>query len=293
MSATLYAPAFAAITGWTRGDPSRRVRAITAVTLVAGLASTVFAPLTAWLLDPLGWRGTYAVLACFVAATAIAHWAGLRAPWPGRRHAGTNGQRHGIGHQPGATFRRADFWLLVAGMALAGFAVSAVVVNLVPLLTEHGLTVRTAALLLGVGGIGQVAGRLFYYRLARRTGPGVRTWAVLTVVALTTIGLAEVHHPVAVVGRPGLRRRYGPRTLHPHPEPPPSPTAGAPSTSERATESSPAPPWPPPRSRRGRGPFSLRVSADTTRPIWVLAVGAIGACLLIRPTTKPEASVTA
>ena len=61
MSATLYAPAFAAITGWTRGDPSRRVRAITAVTLVAGLASTVFAPLTAWLLGPLGWRGTYAV----------------------------------------------------------------------------------------------------------------------------------------------------------------------------------------------------------------------------------------
>ena len=200
MSATLYAPAFAAITGWTRGDQSHRVRAITAVTLVAGLASTVFAPLTAWLLGPLGWRGTYAVLAGFVAATALAHWAGLRAPWPGRQHAVTTVQHHSIGHQPDATFRRADFWLLVAGMTLAGFAVSAVVVNLVPMLTEHGLTVRTAAMMLGVGGIGQVAGRLFYYRLARLTGPGVRTWVVLTVVALTTIGLAEVHHPVAVVG---------------------------------------------------------------------------------------------
>ena len=292
MSATLYAPAFAAITGWTRGDQSHRVRAITAVTLVAGLASTVFAPLTAWLLGPLGWRGTYAVLACFVAATAIAHWAGLRAPWPGRQHAVTTGQHHGIGHQPGATFRRADFWLLVAGMTLAGFAVSAVVVNLVPMLTEHGLTVRTAAMMLGVGGIGQVAGRLFYYRLARRTGPGVRTWAVLTVVALTTIGLAEVHHPVAVVGAlafvGGMARglftliqattvadRWG--TQH----------FGARNgiLSGATMAAAALAPW--------AGALLAEGLGGHDQAYWVLAVGAIGACLLIRPTTKPEASVTA
>ena len=55
MAATLYAPAFAAVTGW--GGLVRRVRSLTAITLVAGLATTVFAPLTAlrssrW----LGWR---------------------------------------------------------------------------------------------------------------------------------------------------------------------------------------------------------------------------------------------
>ena len=82
MSATLYAPAFAAITGWTRGDDRLRLRALTAVTLVAGLASTVFAPLTGWLLAPLGWQQTYVVLAAFVAATAVAHAWGLREPWP-------------------------------------------------------------------------------------------------------------------------------------------------------------------------------------------------------------------
>ena len=82
MSATLYPPAFAAITGWTRGDHARRLRALTAVTLVAGLASTAFAPLTAWLLGPLGWENTYFVLAALVAATAVVHAWGLREPWP-------------------------------------------------------------------------------------------------------------------------------------------------------------------------------------------------------------------
>src|SRR5436190_861479 len=56
MSGVLYAPAFAALTRWWG---PRRVTALTAVTLVAGLASTVFAPLTAWLSAQLGWRGAY------------------------------------------------------------------------------------------------------------------------------------------------------------------------------------------------------------------------------------------
>ncbi|GAA2113812.1 MFS transporter [Nocardioides bigeumensis] len=197
MSATLYAPAFAAITGWAAGDEHRRLRALTAVTLVAGLASTAFAPLTAWLLGPLGWRGTYLVLAGFVAATAVAHWLGLRAAWPDRDHDEVVGQDSG----PDATidFARADFRLLVAGMTLAGFAVSAVVVNLVPLLTEHGLSVRMAAVVLGVGGVGQVTGRVFYALLSAVTSPATRTWSVLAVVALSTVGLAEIHDPVVII----------------------------------------------------------------------------------------------
>ena len=59
MAGMLYPPAFAALTRWG-GD--RRVRALTTLTLVAGLASTVFAPLAAGLDDWLGWRGAYLVL---------------------------------------------------------------------------------------------------------------------------------------------------------------------------------------------------------------------------------------
>ncbi len=60
MAGTLYPPAFAALTRWWG---TRRVVALTGLTLAAGLTSTIFGPLTAALLGALGWRTTYLVLA--------------------------------------------------------------------------------------------------------------------------------------------------------------------------------------------------------------------------------------
>lgn len=57
------------------------VPALTALTLVAGLASTVSAPLTAVLNPHLNWRGTYLVPAGILAVTTIPlHLFGLRSP---------------------------------------------------------------------------------------------------------------------------------------------------------------------------------------------------------------------
>ena len=53
MAAVLYEPAFAVVAVWFR---RRRARAFTALTLMAGLASTVFLPLAGWLLERQGWR---------------------------------------------------------------------------------------------------------------------------------------------------------------------------------------------------------------------------------------------
>ncbi|SDP90325.1 hypothetical protein [Lentzea jiangxiensis] len=61
--------------------------ALTALTLVAGLAGTVFAPLTVVLNTHLDWRGTYLVLAGTLAVTTIPlHLFGLRLPWPEIEH---------------------------------------------------------------------------------------------------------------------------------------------------------------------------------------------------------------
>jgi MFS family permease len=198
MSAILYAPAFAAVTGWAGTDVHRRIRALTAVTLVAGLASTVFAPLTAWLLGALDWRATYLVMAALVAATAAAHWWGLRKPWPGTQTqiAGQGQAREDEAPQP---FRTCEFRLLVAAMALGGFCVHAVVVNLVPLLLENGLSLGTAATVMAVGGVGQVAGRLFYGRLDAITGPASRAWVTLGLVAVSTVAFAEIRSPWVLV----------------------------------------------------------------------------------------------
>src|SRR5438094_9822017 len=59
MAATLYEPAFAVVVSWfARG----RDRALLTVTLVAGLASTIFMPIEAALLELLGWRSALTVL---------------------------------------------------------------------------------------------------------------------------------------------------------------------------------------------------------------------------------------
>jgi MFS family permease len=53
MAATLYEPAFAAIVGWFA---QHRDRALLTLTLVAGLASTIFVPIEAALLARMDWR---------------------------------------------------------------------------------------------------------------------------------------------------------------------------------------------------------------------------------------------
>lgn len=198
MSATLYPPAFAAVTHWAG---TSRVRALTAVTLVGGFASTVFAPLTALLVSQLSWRQTYLVLALVLGATVPAHWWGLRAAWAvGPRPGPAEPQWDSGGSHEVASPPRAEFLLLVAALTLGGFCVAAVVVNLVPLLIEGGLTTGEAAVALGIGGVGQVAGRLFYGPVLTRMPVRARMVVTLLAASLTTAGLATVHDPLLLVG---------------------------------------------------------------------------------------------
>jgi MFS family permease len=181
MGAVLYPPAFAALTRWHGPD---RVRALTVLTLAAGLASTVFAPLTAWLSAHLDWRGTYLVLAAILAVVTIpGHWLGLRLPWPPRPPVEP---QHAHADDPGRVARSRAFLTLVVALSIAAFTTFAVVINVVPLLAERGVGTGIAAIVLGLGGAGQVAGRLGYAALARRTSVRTRTALILLAMAATT-----------------------------------------------------------------------------------------------------------
>lgn len=189
MSATLYPPAFTVITHWA--PEHQRVRALTAVTLVAGLASTVFAPLAALLLHLSDWRTTYLLLAIALATTIPAHWLGLRHHWYlDRIRATAIEAKHGPIEPPVSVLRRPDFVLLTVALTIAGFCVYAVVINLVPLLTDQGLSTGQAAIALGIGGAGQVAGRLLYGPVLARVPVAPRTVAVLSAASVTTLLLA-------------------------------------------------------------------------------------------------------
>ncbi|HEU5107893.1 MAG TPA: MFS transporter, partial [Micromonosporaceae bacterium] len=177
MGGVLYPPAFAALTRWY--GPGR-VRALTTLTLVAGLASTVFAPTTALLAAHLDWRQTYLVLAGILAVITIpGHAWGLRGPWPAHPH-----QSRKVGGA-GAIRRSRAFLALALAATMTGFAAYAVVITLVPLLTERGLSTTTAAVVLGLGGAGQVLGRLGYPALARRTSVRTRTVLIVAATAAT------------------------------------------------------------------------------------------------------------
>jgi MFS family permease len=198
MAGTLYPPAFAALTRWSG---AARVSALTTLTLVAGLASTVFAPLAAALMGHLGWRQTYLVLAAVLAVVTIpAHAFGLNLPWPqvtplpaGETH------RAPAGADPAAVARSRTFVVLSIAITLAAFGFYAGVINLVPLLLARGLSESTAAAALGLGGAGQVVGRLGYGRLTRRTGLRTRTVAVLLAGAVTTVALALLPGPASLL----------------------------------------------------------------------------------------------
>ncbi|MGZ3119792.1 MFS transporter [Streptomyces sp. H62] len=192
MAATFYQPAFAALTRWWAPD---HVRALTIVTLAGGLASTVFAPLTATLADHLSWRHTYLVLAAILAAVTIpAHALALRAPWPDAptspAHAAEGAAEVG---------RSRPFLLLAAAFTLSGFAMYAVVVALVPLLLERGYTTSQAAWALGIGGAGQTLGRTLYAALARRTTATARATVLIALGGLTTVSMAAAPGPYALI----------------------------------------------------------------------------------------------
>ncbi|EFL20275.1 MFS transporter [Streptomyces sp. C] len=192
MATTFYQPAFAALTRWWAPD---HVRALTYVTIAAGLASTFFAPLTALLVSHLSWRTTYAVLAAILAVLTIpAHARALKAPWPPAPQdpphmtAGSNHIVHSLA-----------FWMLAATFMLSAFAMYTVVFALVPLLLERGYTTTQAACALGLGGAGQTLGRTLYAALARRTSATTRTTTLIGLGALTTAALALLSGPFALI----------------------------------------------------------------------------------------------
>lgn len=209
MGAVLYPPAFTAVTRWH--DHRDRLRALTVLTVFAGLASTVFGPLTAALAGVLDWRDTYLVLAVVLAVVTIPlHAVGLRGPWPGA--APGPSPRSGVPPTSAGPIVEAGaprLWVTAVVFALASLAAYAVVIILVPLLLERGASLTVAGVLLGLGGLGQVAGRLGYLSLSRRTTLGSRTAITLAAMAATTalLGLlTSIALLTAVVVLAGMAR---------------------------------------------------------------------------------------
>jgi hypothetical protein len=161
MAGTLYEPAFAAM---TRTFPRDFRRAITAVTLIAGFASTVFIPLIQLSIDRLGWRDTLLAMAACNLACAALHWS-LIPPVATAGRSRDGGRNREALH---AALRRPAFWGLAVCFTALSLVFTAVGFHLVPMMLERGLPMATVVAGYAVIGPMQVAGRLAFVSLSRR-----------------------------------------------------------------------------------------------------------------------------
>jgi hypothetical protein len=152
MAATLYEPAFAIVV--RAMPPGERLRALALVTVMGGLASTIFLPLTDLLVRTLGSRGALLVLALLLAGSALLTHLALRS-LPLERIDRTSTH---VGCSPSGPSPL--FGWAVAVFAFGSFASAGLTANLVPALAVKRVSASNAALLGGILGVMQLPGRL-------------------------------------------------------------------------------------------------------------------------------------
>ena len=185
MAATLYDPAFATLSQHA-GDKYRR--AVTALTLLGGFASTVFWPLSKVLLDAFGWRATWGAYAALQIAVCLPiHLFVI----PARARAGSSTQA--TSHERRAAGKRPGLAKLNAAFAIANLVVGVVAVHMVGLLTGAGLTTSEAIAISVLMGPMQVAGRIVemaFLKRAHATHVGVVALSLI-VIAIVVLMLVS------------------------------------------------------------------------------------------------------
>ena len=165
MSAGLYDIAFAGLVGWFGVDARR---SITGVTLIAGFASTIGWPLTAWLEHEIGWRGACLAWAALNVLIALPlHLTLPRAPAP-RPAPAHDAPPVSDAAAPGDTGKMVLMATAFAVLAAIGSAMSA---HLPPMLNALGVGPAAAVGAAALVGPAQVAARLAEFALVRRIHP--------------------------------------------------------------------------------------------------------------------------
>ena len=178
MACTLYPPAFAVL---TRRFPNHFRRAIIILSFLGGLASTVFIPLVAWLIDAIDWRETMWVISAmqFLVCAPI-HFYLLRGAQSTSLNIVKN-KDHLIGEAKHIELKPTDpnlsiwqfmrnpvFWQLSCFVVLLMAATSALPAHMVSLLRESGMGETWAIAVPASIGVIQLVGRLGLYLLEKR-----------------------------------------------------------------------------------------------------------------------------
>ncbi len=205
MAALLYEPAFAVVAVWFE---RKRARALTAVTLIAGFSSTIFLPLSGWLVQLQGWRPALLSLAIILALGTIPVHALVLRRRPedlglhpdGADGPSTSGRGQVRTDVPvGLALRDPAFRWLVVAFCLSTAVAFGLTVHLVPILLDRGFAPTLAAALAGVVGAMQVGGRLLMVPMSSRWSLRSITAGVLGLLPLAIVVLLLVPGLLGVV----------------------------------------------------------------------------------------------
>jgi predicted MFS family arabinose efflux permease len=193
MAGTLYNPVFAVV---TRRFPQDFRRAIITMTFLGGLASTVFIPLTAWLIAVLGWRNALWVLAglqLFICAPLHARLLRDAPAPPAHVHAASRATASS--HMRGAPF------LLIGVFVVAMMAVTAALPpHMISLLRGSGLDERWVIAIPASIGLVQVAGRVLLFLFEHRFDVHLANRLIPTLIPIGLVVLmAGAGHPWAAL----------------------------------------------------------------------------------------------
>jgi MFS family permease len=185
MASLFYEPALGLVIRTVKLD-GERLRALASVTVVAGLASTIFLPIMAFTVRRIGWRSTEIAIAVLVVVTSASL---QRYVLPSFRAEGSQQSTAASGAPPVRVRRPAAFAVLAVVFVLSMLGGMALTTILIPVVVERGHSPTIAAMVLAALGVMQLPGRIWVLRGGRTSS--IRGLLALQ-LGLQTIGMALV-----------------------------------------------------------------------------------------------------
>jgi len=176
----------------------RRGLALALILTGSGVGSILIPPATQWMITHQGWRSAYLLLGG-IALLGLPLTALLVRNRPIAVVQQDEPAQTGLSVR--GAFASAAFWMLCAITMLSAFSENGLVTNLAAVLTDHGVTAKSAALALSVRGGAGILGRLGVGFLIDRFSPQRIQTMILALAAVGTLMLALAGSPaIALAG---------------------------------------------------------------------------------------------
>lgn len=198
MAATFYDPVFAVV---THRYPRSFRNKITLITLVAGFASTVFIPLTQFLVGTVGWRMSLVALAALNLVVCLPiHVLAIRSS---KSDVASRPDSAEVKLANDAATRRAlhspIFWALAVCFTAYYATFAALTFHLVPLMVERGVSNAVLVTTMALIGPAQVAARAIWFTFGRTMHVSTVGIIIVTLFPLSTVVLISAGQSAALL----------------------------------------------------------------------------------------------